>query len=83
MKKVILIVLAVLVIASSAYFILAGGNAGKVTLCHFPQGNWDNCHTIEVGAPAADAHLRNHECDHLGPCEPGCPCGGGGLNPQW
>lgn len=79
MKKAIIIVLAVLVVAASAYFIVAGGVGGangKLVLCHFPPGNWDNCHTIEVGAAAAEAHLKNHECDHMGPCIDPCKCGG-------
>ncbi|MBN2541944.1 hypothetical protein JXI42_03680 [bacterium] len=85
MKKAIIIMLAVLVVGASAYFIMAGGvggENGKVILCHYPPGNWDNCHTIEVGAAAAEAHLRNHECDHMGACAPGCPCGGPPPLPQ-
>jgi hypothetical protein len=39
---------------------LAGGNLGKVTLCH--KGRV----TISVGAPAEPAHLRHG--DHLGAC---------------
>ena len=35
----------------------------KVTLCH-------NGHTITVGPEAAEAHLKNHPNDYLGPCIP-------------
>jgi hypothetical protein len=47
------------------------GNQGKVTICHCPPGNPDNCHTISVGSKAAAAHLRNHENDSEGECEEG------------
>ena len=40
---------------------------GKVTICHFPPGNPDNAKTITVGAPAVDAHVRNHG-DTIGAC---------------
>jgi len=45
------------------------GNQGKVTICHCPPGNPDNCHTIRVGSKAAAAHLRNHPDDSEGECE--------------
>lgn len=44
-----------------------GDATGKVTICHRPPGNPDNAHTITVGEPAVQAHLRNHR-DTLGPC---------------
>jgi hypothetical protein len=48
----------------------ASAQQSKVTLCHFPPGNPDAAHTITVGNPSvANAHLRNHPGDHLGPCE--------------
>ena len=43
----------------------------KVVICHYPPGNPANAHTLNVGAPAVDAHLQNHPGDHLGPCGPG------------
>ena len=45
------------------------GNQGKVTICHCPPGNPDNCHTISVGSKAVAAHLRNHPDDSEGECE--------------
>jgi len=50
---------------------ITGGNCvedeeNKVTLCHIPPGNPSNAHTIEVGAPAVDAHLDHG--DYLGEC---------------
>lgn len=45
----------------------AGEPTGKVTICHRPPGNPDNAHTITIGEPAVQAHLRNHG-DTLGPC---------------
>ena len=44
-------------------------NTDKVTICHCPPGNPDNCHTISVGSKAAAAHLRNHPDDTEGECE--------------
>ena len=32
----------------------------KTKLCHVPQGNPENAHVIEVGAPAVDPHLEEH-----------------------
>lgn len=40
----------------------------KVCICHIPPGNPDNAHTICIGAPAVDAHIRNHG-DYLGECK--------------
>jgi len=41
----------------------------QVTVCHCPDGNPENCNTLNVGAPAAIAHLLNHENDYRGECE--------------
>ena len=55
----------------------ASGSAHKVVICHYPPGNPANAHTLTVGAPAVDAHLRNHPGDHVGPCGAGeGHCGG-------
>ncbi|MCZ6653136.1 MAG: hypothetical protein O7D91_08920 [Planctomycetota bacterium] len=40
---------------------------GKVTLCHIPQGNRANAHTITVGCAARARHLAHG--DVCGPCE--------------
>jgi fibro-slime domain-containing protein len=43
----------------------------KYLLCHVPPGNPGNAHTIVIAKPAIlNAHLRNHDGDHLGPCQP-------------
>ena len=52
-----------LTIALSAALLIAPGGQPKVTICH-------NGHTITVGAPAVDAHQRNHG-DTLGACPSG------------
>lgn len=39
----------------------------KALICHVPPGNPANAHTLCVGKPAVDAHLRNHP-DSLGAC---------------
>ncbi len=31
-----------------------------IAICHIPEGNPDNAHTITIGAPAVVAHVRNH-----------------------
>ena len=41
--------------------------AEKVVVCHIPSGDVDKAHTIEVGAPAEQAHLAHG--DVLGPCD--------------
>jgi hypothetical protein len=43
------------------------GDGGKVEICHVPPGNPDNSHTIEIGAPAVDAHLGHG--DTMGACD--------------
>jgi hypothetical protein len=43
----------------------------RVTLCHCPPGNPNNCHTITVGSNAVNAHL-NHG-DTLGACPSASP----------
>jgi len=40
--------------------------SGKVVICHFPPGNPENEHTIEVGEPAVPAHLAHG--DSMGAC---------------
>lgn len=44
-----------------------GEEADRITVCHVPPGNPDARHTIEIGAPAWQAH-EGHG-DHEGPCE--------------
>jgi hypothetical protein len=46
-----------------------GGPADQVVICHAPPGNADNEHTIEIGSPAVDAHVENHDDDSIGPCD--------------
>lgn len=48
-----------------------GGKAcqgNKVLICHIPPGNPANAHTICVGKPAVDPHVRLHG-DLVGACE--------------
>ncbi|RJS20865.1 hypothetical protein DRW03_19520 [Corallococcus sp. H22C18031201] len=56
-----------------------GGSGGNdhVSVCHIPPGNPANAHTIIVGAPAVEAHLRHG--DTLGACggDAGTPTDGG------
>lgn len=49
-----------------------GSGMEKYVLCHVPPGNPANAHTITIAKPAVvNAHLKNHDGDHLGPCDPG------------
>ncbi len=51
------------------------GPVDKVEICHVPEGNPDNAHTITIGEPAVDDHLTHG--DLTGACEdessPGAP----------
>src|SRR3989304_1701522 len=41
----------------------------KMNVCHFPPGNSDNAHTINISVNAVKAHLA-HDGDYLDECEP-------------
>lgn len=43
-----------------------GSGATQVTLCHCPPGDANNCQTLTVGGPAANAHVAHG--DSLGAC---------------
>jgi len=47
------------------------GDGTVVTICHVPPGNPAAAHTIVVGTPALQAHLRHG--DYEGPCGSGVP----------
>jgi hypothetical protein len=52
------------------------GNKGKgsekqVTICHRPPGDPGNCHTMTVGAKAAEKHVAQHG-DTFGECPYAC-----------
>jgi hypothetical protein len=68
----VLVTLAMLTLAIAFWMTGASVAQGedKCTICHCPPGNPNNCHTLDVGCSAVDAHLRNHPGDCLGPC----PC---------
>ncbi len=47
----------------------------KLYICHVPEGNPGNRHTLCLPPPAIEAHLREHDAtgavgdeDHMGPC---------------
>lgn len=44
------------------------GTALGVEVCHVPPGNPGNAHTIDIGQPAVDSHLRLHAGDYTGVC---------------
>ncbi len=49
-----------------------GNDGGCYALCHLPEGNPDNLHTLYVGAGAVIAHLKQHGVgdlkDYAGEC---------------
>jgi len=68
---------------STSEIFLSKGNSGKVTVCHFPQGNAGNVQILTVSGSSLDAHLAHdgdgivgvdydENCQPLPP--PGCPC---------
>jgi hypothetical protein len=40
-----------------------------IAICHIPEGNPDNAHTITIGASAVVAHGRNHG-HYISACQP-------------
>ena len=55
-----LIVVAVVLLLSSLFLgFSTNANSGKITVCHIPPGNVENCHEISVSMNALEAHL-NH-----------------------
>lgn len=56
--------------AATSSVVVAPPPVEKVTICHCPPGNPDNCNTLTVGAPAVDAHLAHG--DTLGSCDGFC-----------
>lgn len=53
-----------------------GQPTSKVNICHVPNGNNSNAHTLTISTNAVAAHLSNHSGDHLGSCDQTC---GGNL----
>jgi hypothetical protein len=49
-----------------------GTDGKKVYLCHVPPGNPDNPQTLSISVNAVNAHLTQHEGDHLGACDQSC-----------
>ncbi len=47
--------------------------AGKVYLCHAPDGNPANNQTLSISTSAVPAHLSGHSRDKLGSCGQMCP----------
>ncbi|MBT4761258.1 MAG: hypothetical protein HOO06_06135 [Bdellovibrionaceae bacterium] len=41
----------------------------KVTICHIPDGNINNSHTISISIAAVKAHVDDEGLDYLGRCE--------------
>ena len=44
------------------------GGPTRYKIAHRPPGNPDNCQTLCLPAPAARAHLEQHDEDTCGPC---------------
>jgi PKD repeat protein len=54
--------------------VVGSNGAGKVYLCHVPNGNPANRQTLSISVNAVDAHLTQHPGDRLGSCDQS-PCG--------
>src|SRR3989344_533353 len=48
---------------NTALVILPPPEEEKVKVCHIPQGNPSNAHTIEIGRPALEAHLAHGDTE--------------------
>ncbi len=53
--------------------VVGSNGAGKVYLCHVPNGNPANRQTLSISVNAVDAHLTQHTGDRLGSCDQS-PC---------
>ena len=62
--------LSIFLLTVSLVSVSADGGVHRITICHCPPGNLDNCRTITVGDPAAITHLGDHAHDYPGPCTP-------------
>jgi hypothetical protein len=54
----------------------------KVYICHVPDGNPANAHTIEVGISAVPAHINANHGDRLGKCDQ-VICGSGRIGAEF
>lgn len=43
-----------------SFFVFGFTMDNKITICHIPPGNPDNCHEITISMNALEAHLDHH-----------------------
>lgn len=70
MKKLNFTLIAVKITAFVVMVFLNGmvlAQDGKITICHCPPGNPNNCHSITISVNAWYAHFEHHD-DYIGPC---------------
>lgn len=70
MKKLTFTLRAVKITILFVMFFLSGMVVAqeKITICHCPPGNPDNCHSITIAVEAWYAHFENHIGDYIGSC---------------
>lgn len=70
MKKLTFTLRAVKIVALLVMVLMSGwawAQDGKITICHCPPGNLNNCHSITISVNAWYAHLTHHD-DYIGAC---------------
>jgi hypothetical protein len=50
------------------------GHSNKVFVCHVPDGNPGNAHTLSISVNAVPSHVCMHGGDQLGKCDDPCVC---------
>ncbi|MEK6884746.1 MAG: hypothetical protein AABY22_34255 [Nanoarchaeota archaeon] len=78
LKKILIFILAAIVFIAFLFFIHKswawdnGDYDNQTTICHCETSDGDDpfqCQTLNVGLPAAESHLEEHENDYEGACE--------------
>jgi len=68
-------ILALLLTFAISIPVFAGeGHDDKVTICHWPSGDYDKAHKITISPSAAEHHLADHASDTLAPENPEWAC---------
>ncbi len=62
MKKTIIKSLSLIALTVLCFGFTASTNSSpsKITICHIPPGNPDNCHEITISINALDTHIDHH-----------------------
>ena len=55
-----------LVVVSALFSSFTNTANDKITICHIPPGNVDNCHEITISMNALQTHLNHHDTFYCG-----------------